>query len=103
MAYQGFASGDGNKDAWAVRHFIEQGINVCLCQSYAKNMGLYGKVKDPVHVCSDDIEECWEGCHTGVGLRGGVGGVLSLSLLPQRGRTGKMDCTDLSHIFFYCP
>lgn len=46
MAYQGFASGDGNKDAWAVRHFIEQGINICLCQSYAKNMGLYGKVKD---------------------------------------------------------
>ncbi|CAD7693813.1 unnamed protein product [Nyctereutes procyonoides] len=27
MAYQGFASGDGNKDAWAVRHFIKQGIN----------------------------------------------------------------------------
>lgn len=47
MAYQGFASGDGNKDAWAVRHFIEQGINVCLCQSYAKNMGLYGELKDP--------------------------------------------------------
>lgn len=46
MAYQGFASGDGNKDAWAVRHFIEQGINVCLCQSYAKNMGLYGKPGD---------------------------------------------------------
>ncbi|XP_006863644.1 PREDICTED: aspartate aminotransferase, mitochondrial isoform X3 [Chrysochloris asiatica] len=43
MAYQGFASGDGNKDAWAVRHFIEQGIDVCLCQSYAKNMGLYGE------------------------------------------------------------
>uniref|UniRef100_A0A287D6K8 Aspartate aminotransferase, mitochondrial n=1 Tax=Ictidomys tridecemlineatus TaxID=43179 RepID=A0A287D6K8_ICTTR len=42
MAYQGFASGDGNKDAWAVRHFIEQGINVCLCQSYAKNMGAGG-------------------------------------------------------------
>uniref|UniRef100_A0A8C2V5G9 Aspartate aminotransferase, mitochondrial n=1 Tax=Chinchilla lanigera TaxID=34839 RepID=A0A8C2V5G9_CHILA len=41
MAYQGFASGDGDRDAWAVRHFIEQGINVCLCQSYAKNMGLY--------------------------------------------------------------
>lgn len=25
MAYQGFASGDGYKDAWAVCHFIEQG------------------------------------------------------------------------------
>lgn len=43
MAYQGFASGDINRDAWAVRHFIEQGHNVVLSQSYAKNMGLYGK------------------------------------------------------------
>ena len=44
MAYQGFASGDLDKDAWAVRYFVEQGLNVTLCQSYAKNMGLYGKV-----------------------------------------------------------
>lgn len=44
MAYQGFASGDINRDAWAVRHFIEQGINVVLSQSYAKNMGLYGEL-----------------------------------------------------------
>lgn len=43
MAYQGFASGDINRDAWAVRYFIEQGINVLLSQSFAKNMGLYGK------------------------------------------------------------
>lgn len=43
MAYQGFASGDINRDSWAVRHFIEQGINIVLSQSYAKNMGLYGK------------------------------------------------------------
>ena len=61
MAYQGFASGDGNKDAWAVRHFIEQGINVCLCQSYAKNMGLYGKQKAPVcDVCPSEIGEALE-------------------------------------------
>lgn len=45
MAYQGFASGDINRDSWAVRHFIEQGINVVLSQSYAKNMGLYGKFR----------------------------------------------------------
>lgn len=43
MAYQGFASGDINRDAWAVRHFIEQGINILLAQSFAKNMGLYGE------------------------------------------------------------
>jgi aspartate aminotransferase len=42
MAYQGFASGDTNKDAFAVRHFISEGHNIALCQSFAKNMvGLF--------------------------------------------------------------
>lgn len=57
MAYQGFASGDGDKDAWAVRHFIEQGINVCLCQSYAKNMGLYGERVGAFTVICKDADE----------------------------------------------
>ncbi|XP_063439211.1 aspartate aminotransferase, mitochondrial-like [Mytilus trossulus] len=43
MAYQGFASGDINKDAFAVRHFLADGHEIALCQSYAKNMGLYGE------------------------------------------------------------
>ncbi|MEQ2215680.1 Aspartate aminotransferase, mitochondrial [Xenoophorus captivus] len=43
MAYQGFASGDIDRDAWAVRHFIEAGHNIVLSQSFAKNMGLYGQ------------------------------------------------------------
>ena len=38
MAYQGFASGDTNKDAFAVRHFIKEGHSLCLAQSFAKNM-----------------------------------------------------------------
>lgn len=38
MAYQGFASGDTNKDAYAVRHFIKEGHNIALAQSFAKNM-----------------------------------------------------------------
>jgi len=42
-AYQGFASGDLNKDAWAVRYFISQGFELCIAQSYAKNFGLYGE------------------------------------------------------------
>ncbi|KAM5262432.1 aspartate aminotransferase, mitochondrial isoform 1-T1 [Ctenodactylus gundi] len=57
MAYQGFASGDGNRDAWAVRHFIEQGINVCLCQSYAKNMGLYGERVGAFTMICKDVDE----------------------------------------------
>ncbi|KAJ9082934.1 aspartate transaminase aat1 [Entomophthora muscae] len=43
MAYQGFASGDINKDAYALRYFAEQGHPVALCQSFAKNMGMYGE------------------------------------------------------------
>lgn len=38
MAYQGFASGDTDKDAFALRYFIEQGHQPCLAQSFAKNM-----------------------------------------------------------------
>jgi len=43
MAYQGFASGDIDRDASAVRHFVAQGHNILLSQSFAKNMGLYGE------------------------------------------------------------
>lgn len=38
MAYQGFASGDTDKDAFALRYFVEKGHQVALCQSFAKNM-----------------------------------------------------------------
>lgn len=38
MAYQGFASGDTNRDAFALRHFIKEGHQVSLSQSFAKNM-----------------------------------------------------------------
>ncbi|GAA6000197.1 hypothetical protein JCM10207_007900 [Rhodosporidiobolus poonsookiae] len=42
-AYQGFASGDLDNDAWAVRHFVSEKIPLLVCQSYAKNAGLYGE------------------------------------------------------------
>jgi aspartate/tyrosine/aromatic aminotransferase len=41
-AYQGFASGCLIKDAFPIRHFTEQGFQMLVAQSYAKNMGLYG-------------------------------------------------------------
>ncbi|EGD90926.1 hypothetical protein H112_01509 [Trichophyton rubrum D6] len=43
MAYQGFASGDIHRDAFALRYFAEQDMPLLLCQSFAKNMGLYGE------------------------------------------------------------
>jgi len=42
-AYQGFASGDLDNDAWAVRHFVEQDFELICCQSFAKNFGLYNE------------------------------------------------------------
>ncbi|CAN0914027.1 Aspartate aminotransferase, mitochondrial [Linum grandiflorum] len=43
MAYQGFASGDPERDAKSIRIFLEDGHQIGIAQSYAKNMGLYGQ------------------------------------------------------------
>lgn len=42
-AYQGFASGDLIRDSWAIRYFVEQGFELVIAQSFAKNFGLYGQ------------------------------------------------------------
>ena len=42
MAYQGFVSGDPAKDAYSVRLFAENGVQMSVIQSFAKNFGLYG-------------------------------------------------------------
>ncbi|KXX82023.1 Aspartate aminotransferase, cytoplasmic [Madurella mycetomatis] len=42
-AYQGFASGDLDRDAGAIRLFVEQGFELVIAQSFAKNFGLYGQ------------------------------------------------------------
>lgn len=48
-AYQGFASGDISKDNVSLRQFIDDGHQVVACQSFAKNMGLYGERAGAVH------------------------------------------------------
>ena len=42
-AYQGFASGDPDADAWCVREFVKEGFELFAAQSYSKNFGLYSK------------------------------------------------------------
>jgi aspartate aminotransferase len=42
-AYQGFASGDLEADAWAVRYFVERGFELFCGQSFSKNFGLYNE------------------------------------------------------------
>ena len=57
MAYQGFASGDTDKDAKAVRYFVEQGSKVLVCQSFAKNFGLYGERAGCLSVVCESEDE----------------------------------------------
>lgn len=55
-AYQGFASGDLDKDAWAVREFASRGIPLLVCQSFAKNAGLYGERIGALHVITTSAQ-----------------------------------------------
>ncbi|KAG9047549.1 aspartate transaminase aat1 [Tulasnella sp. UAMH 9824] len=57
MAYQGFASGNTTRDAFALRYFVEQGHQVVLAQSFAKNMGLYGERVGAFSVVTSSPEE----------------------------------------------
>ncbi|EOD11943.1 aspartate aminotransferase [Emiliania huxleyi CCMP1516] len=42
-AYQGFATGDLDIDATAMRAFADEGLPLFVSQSFAKNFGLYGE------------------------------------------------------------
>lgn len=58
MAYQGFASGDPDKDAFAVRLFAADTPSLLLAQSFAKNFGLYGERAGALSfVCSSSDEK----------------------------------------------
>ncbi|KAI9146936.1 aspartate aminotransferase [Paramyrothecium foliicola] len=51
VAYQGFASGSLAEDAWAVRHFLSHPeLDVAVCQSFSKNLGLYGERVGALHI-----------------------------------------------------
>lgn len=55
-AYQGFASGNFNDDAFSLRLLADEGIELVACQSFAKNMGLYGERCGAVHFVVNDKE-----------------------------------------------
>jgi len=49
-AYQGYASGDLAKDGFACPLFEKSGMEYFVCQSFAKNFGLYGERIGYLHV-----------------------------------------------------
>ncbi|GEQ66699.1 hypothetical protein JCM33374_g362 [Metschnikowia sp. JCM 33374] len=56
IAYQGFASGNVDDDAWSIREAWRQGFEFIACQSYSKNMGLYSERVGCTHVCTKNDE-----------------------------------------------
>lgn len=50
IAYQGFQTGNLDEDAWPVRHFYDAGLEYVVCQSFSKNLGLYGERVGCLHV-----------------------------------------------------
>ncbi|CDR45088.1 CYFA0S16e01970g1_1 [Cyberlindnera fabianii] len=50
-AYQGFASGSLENDAWAVREGVKSlDTPIIICQSFAKNVGMYGERVGAFHL-----------------------------------------------------
>lgn len=52
LAYQGFASGSLEEDAWAIQYFLHHlpYFEFCVAQSFSKNFGLYGQRAGALHV-----------------------------------------------------
>ncbi|XP_051504436.1 aspartate aminotransferase, cytoplasmic-like [Myxocyprinus asiaticus] len=55
-AYQGFASGNLEKDAWAVRYFVSLGFELFCAQSFSKNFGLYNERVGNLTIVGKDQE-----------------------------------------------
>ncbi|KAG9390561.1 Aspartate aminotransferase [Carpediemonas membranifera] len=49
-AYQGYASGDLDRDAHVIRDAVKRGFEVFVSQSFAKNMGLYAERAGALHI-----------------------------------------------------
>jgi aspartate aminotransferase len=56
-AYQGFASGDLERDAWAIRYFVKEGFNLFAAQSFAKNFGLYNDRVGTINIVTSSPKE----------------------------------------------
>jgi aspartate/tyrosine/aromatic aminotransferase len=56
-AYQGFASGNAEKDAEPFRYAVSQHIPILLAQSFAKNFGLYGERVGTLSIVCGDVAQ----------------------------------------------
>ncbi|KAJ8628933.1 hypothetical protein MRB53_022256 [Persea americana] len=84
MAYQGFASGDSERDAKATRIFLEDGNLIGCAQSYAENMGLNGQRVGCLG-CQTILDNgSWENCISMYLMEGGIPLVERLELAETK-------------------
>lgn len=57
MAYQGLTTGNFDTDAFALRYFAKEVGQLCLAQSFSKNMGLYGERTGTFSVLTSSRDE----------------------------------------------
>ncbi|RHW67127.1 aspartate aminotransferase [Trypanosoma brucei equiperdum] len=57
MAYQGFATGQLDYDAFVPRHLVDMVPNLIVAQSFSKNFGLYGHRCGALHISTASAEE----------------------------------------------
>lgn len=89
VAAQGLASGDLDRDVWAVRLFVNKGFEMLCAQSFSKNFGLYGKSLHSrpslPHVWELGPTECHMGIPAQIGSTGALKPGLAAGFWPQLG------------------
>jgi len=71
-AYQGFATGSFENDAFAVRTFVADGIDCLVSQSFAKNFGLYGERIGCIHVVHKGVGSPDENAKLSASIQSGL-------------------------------
>ncbi|KAJ5190934.1 uncharacterized protein N7498_009919 [Penicillium cinerascens] len=61
LAYQGLASGSLDEDAWAIRHFVDSNLELCVAQTFSKNMSLYGERVGTFHLVAASADAATRG------------------------------------------
>ena len=56
LNYQGLSSGNLTKDAYSVRKFLKEGMQMLVSQSYSFNMGIYGERMGSVSIVCPDAD-----------------------------------------------
>lgn len=83
-AYQGFATGDLVEDSYPIRLFAERKVEFAICQSFSKNLGMYGERAGALHIVFNDLGSSEKNENLGKRIKHGLfETALSMHLVPM--------------------